>query len=208
MDSCNIHKESRAPLPSERLEGWRFLLASNSPRRRELLGMILPAFDIAPSREVDETYPAEMPAHEVPVYLSQLKARAYLDMLRPKELIITADTVVINRGEILGKPDGRDGAVEMLRRLAGHTHTVVTGVTLTATDHSESFAEHTEVEFGPLGDDEIVRYVDLYRPYDKAGAYGIQEWIGAVAIRGIRGCYYNVMGLPLHALYNHLKNIR
>ena len=183
---------------------YKVLLASNSPRRRELLRMIVPSFTVAESRGVDESYPADMPAPEVPVYLSQVKAAAYSDLLQPNELIITADTVVIDRGDILGKPADRAQAIDMLSRLADHTHTVVTGVSLTSPGRSMSFAESTEVEFGPLSQQEIEHYVDTYRPFDKAGAYGIQEWIGAVAIKGIRGCYYNVMGLPLHALYSHL----
>ncbi|MDE6464173.1 MAG: Maf family nucleotide pyrophosphatase [Muribaculaceae bacterium] len=187
------------------MNGVKVLLASNSPRRRELLGMVLRRFEIARSKEVDETWPDGMAAAEVPVYLSKLKADAYKDDINDDELIITADTVVIDGGTILGKPRGRDEAIAMLRRLSGHTHTVVTGVSLTMSDRSESFAESTEVTFCPLSEQEIEQYVDLYRPFDKAGAYGIQEWIGAIGISGINGCYYNVMGLPLHALYMSLR---
>lgn len=194
-----------APWPCPEMEHTKVLLASNSPRRRELLAMILRQYDIAESRDVDESYPPDIEAHDVPAYISQAKARAYADVLQPNELIITADTVVIDGRDILGKPHGRDGAVAMLKRLAGHTHTVVTGVTLTTVEKSETFSERTEVTFGPLSDAVIEEYVDVYRPFDKAGAYGIQEWIGAVAIAGINGCFYNVMGLPLHALYNHLR---
>lgn len=183
----------------------KILLASGSPRRRELLAMIAPGFAVAPGRDVDESYPSDIPAEKVAEYLSKVKADAYIDLLADDEIIITADTVVIIDGRILGKPAGRDDAVAMLRSLSGRRHKVVTGVTVTARDRSISFDETTVVEFVPLSDDEIDAYVDTFRPYDKAGAYGIQEWIGAVGIKGIEGCYYNVMGLPVHTLYHRLK---
>lgn len=183
----------------------KILLASGSPRRRELLAMIAPGFAVAPGRDVDESYPSDIPAEKVAEYLSKVKADAYIDLLDDDEIIITADTIVIIDGRILGKPAGRDDAVAMLRSLSGRRHKVVTGVTVTARDRSISFDETTVVEFAPLSDDEIDAYVDTFRPYDKAGAYGIQEWIGAVGIKGIEGCYYNVMGLPVHTLYHRLK---
>lgn len=183
----------------------KILLASGSPRRRELLAMIAPHFAVAPGRDVDESYPSDIPAEKVAEYLSKVKANAYIDLLADDEIIITADTVVIIDGRILGKPAGRDDAVAMLRSLSGRRHKVVTGVTVTARDRSISFDETTVVEFAQLSDDEIDAYVDTFRPYDKAGAYGIQEWIGAVGIKGIEGCYYNVMGLPVHTLYHRLK---
>ncbi len=194
-----------APWPAKELADYRILLASNSPRRRELLGMILRRFEVAQARDIDESYPDTLAAPEVPAYLSQLKARAYADMLEPKELIITADTVVIDGDAILGKPSTPEEARNMLRRLSGHAHTVVTGVTLTTPDRTLTFSETTKVHFGHLDEKEITEYVDLYYPLDKAGAYGIQEWIGAVGITGIEGCYYNVMGLPLNALYRNLR---
>lgn len=196
------------PLPSEAFSGVNVLLASNSPRRRELLGLILPSFEIAVPRDIDEVYPAGMAAEDVPAYLSQLKAKAYADLLAPGELIITADTIVIADGDIMGKPHDIGQAKEMLNRLENNTHTVVTGVTLMSLDgkRQDTFSETTRVTFGHLTDEEIDRYVDRYRPFDKAGAYGIQEWIGAAAISRIDGCFYNVMGLPLHALYSHLKD--
>jgi len=184
----------------------KILLASNSPRRRELIGMIVPQFGIAPAREVAETYPADLPAEKVAPYLSQLKAGAYVDCLVDNEIIVTADTVVIVDGEILGKPVSELQACEMLSLLSGRKHLVVTGVTLTSTRRTVTFAETTEVTFGTLTDAEIRSYVEQYMPLDKAGAYGIQEWVGAVGISAINGCFYNVMGLPLHALYNALKN--
>ena len=183
----------------------KILLASGSPRRRELLTMIAPDFAVAPGRDVNESYPSDIPAEKVAEYLSKVKADAYIDLLADDEIIITADTVVIIDGRILGKPAGRDDAVAMLRSLSGRRHKVVTGVTVTARDRSISFDETTAVEFAQLSDDEIDAYVDTFRPYDKAGAYGIQEWIGAVGIKGIEGCYYNVMGLPVLTLYHRLK---
>lgn len=183
----------------------RLLLASNSPRRRELLRLIAPDFAIASMHDIDESYPSTLAPAEVPLFLSQLKAKAYSADLVPGEVIITADTVVINHGQILGKPHSEEEAVEMLASLMGHTHTVVTGVTLTSTEKTDSFAESTEVTFDTIGREEIEWYVRNYRPMDKAGAYGIQEWIGCVAISSIKGCFYNVMGLPLHTLYQHLR---
>lgn len=185
--------------------GRRLLLASASPRRRELLRFLGAEVENAPLIEVDETYPADLPAEQVPEYLSRLKAEPYRATLRPDEVLVTADTVVINHGKVVGKPHSEEEAVEMLRSLSGHAHRVVTGVTLTTTEGSHSFSEHTDVEFAPLTDDEIRTYVERFRPLDKAGAYGIQEWIGYIGVKGITGDYYNVMGLPLHALYTNLK---
>lgn len=192
--------------PQMQITKMKILLASNSPRRRELLKLLVSDFAIAESREVDETFPKDMPLPEVPKYLSRIKAEAYKDCLVPDEVIITADTVVINKGKLMGKPKDIPDAIDMLNSLMGHTHTVVTGVTLTSSEKTETFSESTEVTFGFLGQQEIENYVNNYRPLDKAGAYGIQEWIGAAAIQGIHGCFYNVMGLPLHTLYLHLKN--
>lgn len=185
----------------------KIILASESPRRRELLKMITPDFVTAPKRDVDEVYPDTLPLEEVPVFLSKLKSQAYRDLLEDEAVLVTADTVVILEGEILGKPHSRDEAIAMLTKMQGKTHTVVTGVTLATATSSTSFAQKTLVEFDTLTPEEIIYYVDNYHPYDKAGAYGIQEWIGAAAIVGIRGSFYNVMGLPVHALYKELKNI-
>lgn len=196
------------PLPSQSYDGVTVMLASNSPRRRELLGMIVPEFAVAPPKEIDETYPGDLAPEKVPEYLSLLKARAYHDCLAANQLIITADTVVILDGRILGKPCDEADAVAMLRALSGREHTVVTGVTLTSLGgmRSDTFSVSTKVRFAEIADAEIADYVARYAPLDKAGAYGIQEWIGAAAIEGIEGSFYNVMGLPLHALYMHLKS--
>lgn len=196
------------PLPSPVYAEKSILLASGSPRRRELLHLIVPEFDTAEPRDIDESYPSDLAPEEVPVYLSGLKASAYRDELHPDELLITADTVVILGDRILGKPHSMEEARRMLRSLCGRTHTVVTGVTLTSLEGKkrDTFAEHTKVTFAALSDSEIDAYVGRYRPLDKAGAYGIQEWFGAAGIRCIEGCFYNVMGLPLRALYEHLRH--
>lgn len=193
------------PFPSPAFGKVKVLLASNSPRRRQLLQMILPSFEIADNIDVDESYPADMKPEEVPAYIAVLKAKAHDDLLEDDELMITADTVVILDGHIYGKPHTREEAVDMLGRLAGRTHHVVTGVALSAKGRvCDVFSETTAVRFANLSKVQIEEYVDRYRPFDKAGAYGVQEWVGAVGISGLDGCYYNVMGLPLHTLYEHL----
>lgn len=182
----------------------KVLLASHSPRRRELLEHLDIDVEILPVREVSESYPASMRPEEVPAYISRKKAHPYMAELRDNDILLTADTVVINRGEVLGKPTDLRDAARMLRMLSGHTHTVVTGVTLATTKRSVTFSELTEVQFAPLTPEEIDFYVEKYQPLDKAGAYGIQEWIGYIGITSIKGDYYNVMGLPLHSLFEHL----
>lgn len=182
----------------------KLLLASQSPRRKELLEMIEPGYANAVIHDIDETYPDDMPVLKIPEYLSRIKAEAYKYQLRNDEILITADTVVICEGRVLGKPHSRTEAIAMLKQLSGKTHTVVTGVTLTSIEKSETFAETTHVTFDNLTEEQIEWYFDTFQPLDKAGAYGIQEWIGGVGISGIKGCFYNVMGLPLHHLYNVL----
>lgn len=186
------------------LGNCRILLASHSPRRRELLGHLDVEVEILPLKEVSESYPAKINPREVPAYISRKKAHPYICDLTDGEILLTADTVVINRGEVLGKPTDASDAARMLRVLSGHTHEVVTGVTLATNKSMVTFSELTEVDFAPLTLEEIDYYVDTFMPLDKAGAYGIQEWIGYIGIKAIRGDYYNVMGLPLHALYTHL----
>ncbi len=162
-------------------------------------------FRVDTSRPVDETVPPGMPADEVPAYLSRIKAAPYLPNLSDNEVLITADTVVILDNRVIGKPRDADDARRILSDLAGRTHRVVSGVSIGRSDGSlHTFSETTEVDFAPLSPEEINYYIDNYRPFDKAGAYGIQEWIGAAAVRGIRGSFYNVMGLPIHRLYRLL----
>lgn len=190
----------------ENLKKYDILLASASPRRKELLSQLCIEFEVAPSIEVDESYSSTLDAYEVAPHLSKLKAEAYRQLIIDKQLIITADTVVINNGEVLGKPVSLQHAKEMLESLSGHSHSVVTGVTITSIDKQVTFAVNTEVEFAQLSSQEIDDYVDNFVPLDKAGAYGIQEWIGCIGVKNIKGSFYNVMGLPLHRLYEELKN--
>ena len=182
----------------------RLLLASGSPRRRELTEQLGMEVVRAHLKDVEETYPDTLSAAEVAPYLSRLKAEAYMGEIAPDEVLLTADTVVVDGDRILGKPRDEGEAHAMLRELSGHTHQVITGVTLASDKVMQTFSEVTEVEFAELTDDEISYYVEKYRPLDKAGAYGIQEWIGYIGIKGIKGDYYNVMGLPLRRVYEHL----
>lgn len=182
----------------------RLLLASGSPRRRELTEQLGMEVVRAHMKDVEETYPDTLSAAEVAPYLSRLKAEAYMGEIAPDEVLLTADTVVVDGDRILGKPRDEGDAHAMLRELSGHTHQVITGVTLASDKGMQTFSEVTEVEFAELTDDEISYYVEKYRPLDKAGAYGIQEWIGYIGIKGIKGDYYNVMGLPLRRVYEHL----
>ena len=189
----------------ENLKQYQIILASKSPRRQELLRGMGVDFSIL-TKETPETYPSEMPLEEVPVHLSLQKSLAFSDAELPADyLLITADTVVISEGEILGKPKDAADAVRMLEQLSGKVHHVVTGVTVRSKDRQESFAARSEVTFAPLERDEIDYYIERYRPFDKAGAYGIQEWIGYVGISGLEGSFYNVMGLPTRKLFQVLK---
>lgn len=187
------------------LQKYKILLASKSPRRRELLQLLRIPFNIVTQGGIDETYPDSVPLLEVPQYVSERKADAFHANIKDNEMIITADTMVICGDRILGKPHDRKEAIDMLRDLSGRTHQVATGVTITTLDRRTSFTTVTDVTFDDLTDEEINYYVDNYHPLDKAGAYGIQEWIGAVAVSKINGSYYNVMGLPIHRLYQELK---
>lgn len=189
----------------ENLTNYKILLASKSPRRRELLQQLRIPFSVINLGGIKEEYPDYLPALQIPQFLSNLKADAYLASMHVNELIITADTLVILDGEPLGKPAGREEAIEMLSKLSARTHQVVTGVTISTADKRTSFSTVTDVTFAPISREDIEYYVDNYLPFDKAGAYGIQEWIGAVAVESIRGSFYNVMGLPVHRLYRELK---
>lgn len=191
-------------LLQEKLRNRRLLLASQSPRRRELLTGSGLSYELAPRYDCDEVYPAGLPAEEVPGYLSELKSRAYPAPLDRTDILLTADTVVVLDGEVLCKPRDREDAARMLRRLSGHSHTVVTGVTLRTPDRTHTFSVRSDVRFRELTDEEIDYYVDTFRPFDKAGSYGIQEWIGYVAIERIDGSFYNVMGLPIQKVYTEL----
>lgn len=189
----------------DNLKKYDVVLASNSPRRRELLSELGVDFRVETLPGIDETPPSGLPAMQVAEYVSQVKAKAYA--LAPNELLITADTVVILGDEVLGKPHDAEQARTMLRHLSGHVHHVVTGVSVTTSQGMQSFSAVSAVEFDNLTDDEIDYYVTRYKPMDKAGAYGIQEWIGFIGVKGITGSFYNVMGLPVQRLYSLLKTL-
>lgn len=169
-----------------------------------LAGLGIP-FEVRAIPGVDESYPARLKPAEIAGYIAAGKAKAYLPALRENELLITADTIVCIGRQVLGKPAGRADALRMLRMLSGKTHEVITGVCLTSPGKSVSFSSVSSVSFAPIADEDIIYYVDTFHPYDKAGAYGIQEWIGYVAVEGIRGSFYNVMGLPVQQVYRELR---
>lgn len=200
---CRVKMRSDGDM-NRRFTGYEILLGSGSPRRKELLaGMDIPFRQIS-IKDIDERYPGDMNPEEVPVYLSRLKSDAYSKELSSRQILITADTVVIHNGDILGKPVDEADARKMLESLSGGVHCVVTGVTLASVGRSLSFSDKTIVEFSHISDDDIEYYIGNYHPTDKAGSYGIQEWIGLVAVKSISGCFYNVMGLPSSALYRNL----
>lgn len=194
-------------LLQDRLKNYRLILASASPRRRELLSACDIDFVLADKFECEECYPADLAANKVAEYLSQLKSEAYPHTLNEGDILLTADTVVIAEGEILGKPKDNADAERMLKMLSGATHKVITGVTLRTTQRTLSFSAESLVSFRTLKEEEIAYYIEQYRPLDKAGAYGIQEWIGYVAIERIEGSFYNVMGLPVQRLYVELERL-
>ncbi len=191
--------------PFENLRKYSVILASGSPRRRELLSSIGLEYKVRTIEGISEEYPANLNAEEVPQFISREKAQAYRATMEKNELIITADTVVALDNKILGKPHGKDEAVEMLQFLSGRTHQVITGVTLMTETREETFATTSNVTVAKLLDNEIEYYIEKYKPYDKAGAYGIQEWIGMIGVTGIEGSFFNVMGLPVQRLYTLLK---
>ena len=183
----------------------RILLASNSPRRRELLSGLGVDYQVRLLPDIDESFPPYLSAEEIPQHISRNKADAYA--VEEDELLITADTIVYCKGEVLGKPVDEADACRMLRQLSGCTHQVVTGVTLKTREKVRTFSCTTQVTFAELSDEEIAYYVQHYAPYDKAGAYGVQEWIGFVGVTRLEGSYFNVMGLPVQRLYTELKKM-
>ena len=189
----------------DNLKKYKVILASNSPRRKELLGGLGIPYEVKTMPDIDESYPEGLGCEEIPVYIARTKANAYRSMMQEDELIITADTIVWLDGVVMGKPKDETEACNMLRQLAGHTHQVVTGVCITTQSKQVSFATVTDVTFAPLTEEEIAYYVTRYKPMDKAGAYGIQEWIGFVGVQNITGSYFNVVGLPIQRLYTELK---
>ncbi len=189
---------------SLRMVNYKLILASNSPRRKELLAGLGVPFEVRVLQDIDEHYPENLPVNEVARYIAKEKADAYRRIVAADELIITADTVVIVDDEILGKPVDEADAVRMLKLLSGRTHQVTTGVCLLTAEKERCFDVTTDVTFKALTDEEIHYYVNRYRPFDKAGAYGIQEWIGYIGVTGLNGSYYNVMGLPVQRIYQEL----
>lgn len=191
----------------ENLKKYHIILASNSPRRRELLAGLDIEYEVKVLPGIDESYPDTLAAEDIPQYISREKAAAYEAALQPDDLVITADTIVWTEGRVLGKPKDEEEAKAMLRQLAGRTHQVITGVTLLTKAMKRTFAVTSEVIFDALTEEEISYYVERYRPLDKAGAYGIQEWIGYVGVSALHGSYFNVMGLPVQRLYKELKTL-
>lgn len=187
------------------LSKYRVIIGSASPRRHQLLEGIDIPFTIRIIDNIDETYPDTLPAHEIPEYLANLKASVYLQTLADDELLITADTMVLLGDKILGKPKDEKEAKEMLQQLSGQTNQVVTGVSISTKNKQISFSSTTDVTFVPLSEEDIDFYIKKYQPMDKAGSYGVQEWIGYIGVSSINGSYYNVMGLPIQQLYHQLS---
>ena len=184
----------------------KIILASNSPRRRELLAGLDIDFEVKVIKGIDESYPETLAPEKVAQYIAAKKADAYVPAIHEDDLVITADTVVIVDNDILGKPHDESEAKAMLRRISGRSHQVVTGVCLVTKDKRREFSVSTDVTFRSLSESEIDYYVSHYRPFDKAGAYGIQEWIGYVGVTGLNGSYFNVMGLPVQRIYSELQH--
>ncbi len=185
---------------------YKIILGSNSPRRKELLSGLDIPFEVKIIPEVEETYPSTLWKEEIPVYLAKLKANAYKSSLDDEAMLITADTIVWLDGKVYGKPDTKEDATKMLRALSGKTHEVITGVCMTTKEKQKAFYAVSKVKFATLDEEEIQYYIEKYKPYDKAGSYGVQEWIGYIGVEQLEGSFYNVMGLPVRMLYMYLKN--
>jgi len=191
----------------ENLSDYNLILASNSPRRNELMTGLGLSYTVKLLKGIDESYPQELRGAEIASYIAVKKADAYRSKMKPSDLIITADTIVCQGDAVFGKPADKEDAIRMLRLLSGKSHWVYTGVCLTSSKQQLTFTAETEVFFSGLTESEITWYVENFKPLDKAGAYGIQEWIGFVGVERISGSYFNVMGLPVHKLYTELKKI-
>ena len=186
------------------LKGKSIILASQSPRRQQLLRELGLPFEVRLNGEADESYPSSLQAEQIPVFLAKQKADVYKASLASNEVLLTSDTIVWCNGKVLGKPIGREDAIEILQELSGKMHSVITGVAIFYGNHERTFSSVTKVYFKSLTTDEIEYYVDNFKPFDKAGAYGIQEWIGYIGVERIEGSYFNVMGLPVQKLYSEL----
>lgn len=189
-----------------RLSEYKIILASNSPRRKELLSGLDLEYEVRTLPDIDETYPDNLKGEEIALYIANKKAEAYKNLIKDNTLLITADTIVLLKNKVYGKPNDEEDAKQMLRELSGNTHRVVTGVCILTKTKQKSFAVTSKVRFTDLSESEIEYYVSKYKPFDKAGAYGIQEWIGYIGIEHISGSYFNVMGLPVQRLYRELQN--
>lgn len=189
----------------DKLKAYNIILASASPRRRELLQATGIAYRLAEKFECEEQYPASIEVLDVAPYLSRLKSHAYPTALRCNDILITADTTVVLGNKVLGKPASEEEAKAMIAELSGKEHSVVTGVTLRMADREHTFSSVSKVRFAELSEEQIAYYVENYKPLDKAGAYGIQEWIGYIGIESIEGSFYNVMGLPVQRLCRELE---
>jgi len=189
----------------ENLSRYKIILASGSPRRQELLAGLDIDFEVKTIPGIEELYPETLKKEEIPVYLAKQKARAYQKYLEENTLLITADTIVLLKGNVYGKPKNEKEAKEMLQALSGQTHEVITGVCLTGIKKQQTFSVSSQVQFAELQEEEIIYYVEKYKPFDKAGAYGVQEWIGYIGVEKLNGSFYNVMGLPVRVLYTYLK---
>lgn len=203
---------TKLPLDGKRimlknLNKYKVILASNSPRRKELLAGLGIDYEVRTLPDIEENYPDNLVGEEIPLYIACEKAEAYRESIDLNELIITADTIVWVDGRVMGKPKDEEDARCMLKALSGRTHQVYTGVCLTTVDYQESFTAATDVTFSKLTDEEIDYYIECYRPMDKAGSYGIQEWIGYIGVERIEGSFFNVMGLPVQRLYRELKQL-
>ena len=187
-----------------KITNYKVLLASNSPRREELLSGIDIDFEVKVLPDIDESYPDNIPSEEIAEFVAIKKAKPYAASLHEDELLLTADTIVLLEDKVLGKPADKEEAKQMLHELSEKTHRVITGVCLTSAKKQTSFSATSDVEFGKLTDQEIEYYVERYSPMDKAGAYGVQEWIGYIAVKHINGSYYNIMGLPIQRVYREI----
>ena len=191
----------------ENLNKYKIILASNSPRRKELLSGLGVDYEVKTLPDVDESYPDGLSGEEIAKHIARGKAEAYRSLIQADELVITADTIVWLDGTVMGKPKDEEEAKDMLMRLSGKTHQVITGVCLTTASTQKTFATVTDVTFATLTDEEVDYYVTRYQPMDKAGSYGVQEWIGFVGVENLSGSYFNVMGLPIQRLYTELKRL-
>lgn len=200
QSACHINKRQ-----TKMLEQYHIKLASGSPRRQELLKGLEFDFEVVTKQGISEDYPSNLQGGDIPLYIAKEKAAAYVDDMKENDLIITADTIVWKDGKVLGKPKNEAEAIAMIKFLSGSTHQVYTGVCIRTKEKEDAFFVESTVRFTELTDEEITHYVERYKPMDKAGAYGIQEWIGYVGIEHIEGSYFNIMGLPVQKLWQHLK---